>query len=131
MSELARDLIEIVASVPRFDYLRPFCQPAVILGAVPTGYPAFQLERVRAVGRDPFAVVFSGEMNVCTIGNPTFLEKQKRSLSGKPFMGNAGEFKLPTTGSRALCRFLWKRKEKRIRYRSLRYSPVSGLLKEN
>jgi hypothetical protein len=56
---LARDLIEIVYTIPGFDGLRAACKEAIILVPIAAGYPAVQNERKRPVGGDPLTVVFT------------------------------------------------------------------------
>jgi len=58
------DLIEFVCAVPGFNGLIAARQVAVVLSAASAGDPAIQVEGHGTIGGDPFAVIFSGKVNM-------------------------------------------------------------------
>ena len=60
-------MIEFARAIPSFNGLAAACEIAIILPAASAGNPAVKIKRQGAIGGDPFAVIFSGKVNMCGV----------------------------------------------------------------
>jgi hypothetical protein len=72
MDELTVNLVQVARTIPGFDGLTAARKIPVILPAAAAGYPAIKVERYGTVGGYPFAVIFTGKVNMCGIRDAAF-----------------------------------------------------------
>lgn len=72
LDELTGDLIEFACAIPGFNGLTAKCEIPVVFSAASAGDPAIEIKGQGTIGGDPFAVVFSGNVNMCGICNAAF-----------------------------------------------------------
>jgi len=54
------------------------------------GDPAFEIKCERTIGQDPFAIVFSGDVNMCTCDFPAFAGRIADHVSCMELFSNKG-----------------------------------------